>query len=132
MRRFKMLYVQEANGSIDDISKKLEAAAAANSFGVLGVHDLKQKMNAKGVEFGPECRIFEVCNPGKAKAVLEADISIANALPCRIAVYEQDGKVKISTLRPTAVLGMFGRPDLDPVAQEVEETLLRIIDVACK
>jgi uncharacterized protein (DUF302 family) len=63
---------------------------------------------------------------------LEADISIANALPCRIAVYEQDGKVKISTLRPTAVLGMFGRPELEPVAQEVEETLLRIIDTACK
>jgi len=127
-----MLYVQEAHGSIDDVAKKLEEAAAAEKFGVLGVHDLKQKMKAKGVDFGPECRIFEVCNPQKAKTVLETDISISNALPCRISVYQEDGKVKVSTLKPTALLGLFGRPELEPVAKEVEETMVRIIDAACK
>ena len=114
------------------MAKKLEEAAAANQFGVLGVHDLKQKMNAKGVEFRRECRIFEVCNPGKAKQVLETDMSIANALPCRISVYEEGGAVKVATLKPTALLAMFGRPELDPVAREVEETLIRIIEAACE
>ena len=127
-----MLYVREARGSIDEVAKKLEAAAAENQFGVLGVHDLKQKMNAKGVEFGPECRIFEVCNPGKAKTVLETDMAISNALPCRISVYEEAGKVKVSTLKPTALLGLFGRPELESVAQEVEDTMVRIIDAACE
>ena len=108
-----MLYVREAQGSIDEVAKKLEAAAADNKFGVLGVHDLKQKVNAKGVEFGPECRIFEVCNPVKAKTVLEADMTISNALPCRIS------------------LGLFGRPELLAVAQEVEDTMVRIIEAAC-
>jgi uncharacterized protein (DUF302 family) len=127
-----MLYAREARGSIDEVAKKLEAAAAENKFGVLAVHDLKQKMNAKGVEFGPECRIFEVCNPAKAKAVLETDMAISNALPCRISVYEEAGNVKVSTLKPTAVLGLFGRPELGPVAQEVEDTMVRIIDTACE
>ncbi len=127
-----MLYVREARGSIDEVAKKLEAAAADNKFGVLGVHDLKQKMNAKGVDFGPECRIFEVCNPVKAKIVLEADMTISNALPCRISVYEEAGAVKVSTLKPTAVLGLFNRPELEAVAQEVEEAMVRIIDAACE
>jgi len=127
-----MLYVREARGSFDEVAKKLEAAAADNKFGVLGIHDLKQKMNAKGVEFGPECRIFEVCNPVKAKTVLEADMTISNALPCRISVYEESGVVKVSTLKPTALLGLFNRPELEAVAQEVEDTMVRIIDAACE
>jgi uncharacterized protein (DUF302 family) len=126
-----MLYIREARGSIDEVAKKLEAAAADNKFGVLGIHDLKQKMNAKGVEFGPECRIFEVCNPVKAKTVLEADMTISNALPCRISVYEESGVVKVSTLKPTALLGLYNRPELEAVAQEVEDTMVRIIDASC-
>jgi uncharacterized protein (DUF302 family) len=130
--RRTMLYVQGTSASIDDVLKKLEEAAAANKFGVLAVHNLKQKMNAKGVEFGPECRIVEVCNPKKAKTVLETDMSISNALPCRISIYEEGGRVKVSTLKPTAVLGLFGRPELEPVAKEVEETMIRMIDAACQ
>jgi uncharacterized protein (DUF302 family) len=127
-----MLYVREAKGTVDEALKKLEEAAAANKFGVLTIHDLKEKLNAKGVEFGPECRIVEVCNPRKAKSVLEADMSISNALPCRISIYEEDGKVKVSTLRPTAVLGLFGQPKLEPIAKEVEEAMIRMIDAACE
>ncbi len=130
--RRPMLYVREAAGSVEEVLKKLEEAATANKFGVLTVHDLKQKLNAKGVDFGPECSIVEVCNPQKAKSVLEADMSISNALPCRISIYEENGTVKVSTLRPTAILGLFGRPELEPIAEEVEEAMIRMIDAACR
>ncbi len=127
-----MLCEKEAKGSVDEVVAKIEKAAAQHQFGVLGVHDLKQKMQAKGVDFGPECRVLEVCNPVKAKSVLEADLSIANALPCRIAVYERDGKVVVSTLKPTELLALFGRPELEPVAKEVEQSINEIIDEACR
>ena len=126
-----MLYVREASGLIDEVAKKLEDAVVANQFGVLGVHDLKQKMNAKGVAFDTECRIFEVCNPGKAKTVLQTNMGISTALPCRISVYEEAGKVKVATIKPTAMLAMFDQPDLVGVAREVEETVERIIEAAC-
>lgn len=127
-----MLYVRETKGTVDEALKRLEEAATANKFGVLVVHDLKQKLNSKGVEFGPECRIVEVCNPQKAKGVLEADMTISNALPCRITIFEEDGKVKITTIRPTAILGLFGKPELEPVAKEVEAAMIRMIDAAAK
>lgn len=81
-------------------------------------------MQKKGVDYPYACRVLEVCNPHKAAAVLTANGAISTALPCRISIYEKpDGSVEIATLLPTAVLGMFGNPELDPVAAEVEETL---------
>jgi len=126
-----MLYMREAVGSVDDICKKIQDAAVQNKFGVLAVIDLKEKMASKGVEFGPECRIIEVCNPMQAKKVLEANMSISTALPCRISVYQESGKVKIVTLKPTVVLGLFGSPEIAAVAKQVEDTIVRIIDSAC-
>lgn len=123
-----MLYIRETNKSIDEVCTKIQESAAQNKFGVLAVIDLKEKMAAKGVQFGPQCRIIEVCNPMQAKKVLEKNMTISSALPCRISVYEEAGKVKITTIRPTILLNMFGNPDLAPIAKDVEDTLLRIID----
>ncbi|QDU74541.1 hypothetical protein Pan97_15500 [Bremerella volcania] len=126
-----MLYVRESSNSFGQVCKKLHEAAAENKFGVLGVHDLKDKMQSKGVAFDHECRVFDVCNPGKAKTVLESDMSVSTALPCRISVYEEYGTVKVATLKPTDVLALFQRPDLEPVAREVEDAMVRMIDAAC-
>lgn len=127
-----MLYTRESRKSIGEVGKALEEASAKRKFGVLTVHDLKQTMKKKGVDFKMECRIYEVCNPQQAKKVLEADPQISTALPCRISVYEEDGKVKISTIKPTAQLAMFGRKDLESVAKEVEDTIIAIIDEAAR
>jgi uncharacterized protein (DUF302 family) len=126
-----MLYVRETNKSVDEVCNKIQEAAVQNKFGVIAVIDLKEKMAAKGVQFGPQCRIIEVCNPMQAKKVLEKNMTISSALPCRISVYQEAGKVKVITLRPTVLFNLFGNPELEQVAKDVEDTLLRIIDAAC-
>ncbi|HUW61346.1 MAG TPA: DUF302 domain-containing protein [Candidatus Bathyarchaeia archaeon] len=127
-----MLYARESGNTLGQVIVKLEAAVAAHKFGILGVHDLKAKMVEKGVAFDHECRVFEVCNPVQAKKVLDADMSIANALPCRICVYEQGGKICVSTIKPTFMLSLFHNKRLRDVAQEVEATIIAIIDEACQ
>lgn len=126
-----MLYSRRAGGTVDEVTKRVEEATVANKFGVMGAHDLKAKMAEKGVEFAPQCRILEICQPMQAKNVLEAEMAISTALPCRISIYEENGGVQVSTIRPTALLEMFQRPELNDVAREVEETIVRIIDTAC-
>lgn len=126
----KMLYVKEAQGTVEAAGKRLEDAVKAHKFGVIAVIDLKGKMAEKGVEFRNACKIYEVCNPMRAKQVLEKDMSIATALPCRIAVYEEKNRVKIATLLPTETLALFSVPDLAPVAQEVEREIKAMIDDA--
>lgn len=125
-----MLFIQEVQANIADIVEKIEQAAKDNDFGVLDIYDLKQKMASKGVDFTSECRIIEVCNPKIAKEVLENNIEISTMLPCRISVYEQDGKVKIATIRPTYILNLFHNELLKSVALLVEETIIKIICLA--
>ena len=126
-----MLYVKDAKGSMDEVCKKLEAATVAQKFGVLGSIDLKAKMNAKGVAFGPEVRVLEVCSPTHAKRALQAAMVISTALPCRISVYQEDGKVKVATMKPTAMLAMFNKPETAALARELEAAMVAIIDAAC-
>jgi uncharacterized protein (DUF302 family) len=59
--------------------------------------------------------------------VLDTRLEVSTALPCRVSVYQEGGRVKIATLRPTAMLAMFNAPELAPVAQEVEQTMISIM-----
>lgn len=122
-----MLYRVESQKNIAEVGQALEAAAQKNKFGVLVVHDLKAKMNEKGVDFERDCLVYEVCNPQQAKQVLEAKSEISTALPCRISVYREGDKVVLATIRPTAMIGLFQVPALQAVAQEVEDAMVRIM-----
>jgi len=105
---------------------------ARHQFGVLGVHDLKAAMAKKGVDFGPDCRVFEICNPQQAKKVLEANLEISTALPCRISLYEEGGVRKLATIKPTTLIGLYSTPGLKAVAKEVEATLEAIMAEAAR
>ncbi|MDA3923848.1 MAG: DUF302 domain-containing protein [Kiritimatiellae bacterium] len=96
----------------------LQTAVDANHFGVMQVHNLKETMEKKGVEFAHECLIYEVCQPQQAKKVLEENMSVSTALPCRISIYEEEGKTIQATLKPTTLLAMFNTPQLKGVAEQ--------------
>ena len=127
-----MLHIVESTKPLARLIADLEQAVARHKFGVLGVHDLKAKMAEKGVPFVRECRIFEVCNPHQAKKVLEANLEISTALPCRISVYEEGGKTKLATIRPTALIELYRTPELKGVAEEVEDTMVTIMAEAAR
>jgi uncharacterized protein (DUF302 family) len=127
-----MLYRVQSEKKVPDVARDLEAAAQRNKFGVLGIHDLKSRMGEKGVPFERACLIFEVCNPHQAKKVLEGNPEISTVLPCRISVYEEGGKTTLATIRPSALIALYRAHQLEPVAREVEEALIRIIDEAAR
>ena len=122
-----MLHVVDSAKPMDRVAADLEKAAANHKFGILGVHDLRAKMAEKGVVFTRECRIYEVCNPQQAKKVLEANLEISTALPCRIALYEEGGMRRLATIKPTAMIALYPNPELRAVAEEVEATLVAIM-----
>ncbi len=127
-----MLHVVQSRKPLDRVAKDLEAAVARHKFGVLGMHDLRAKMAEKGVSFDHECRIFEVCNPTQAKKVLDTNLEISTALPCRISVYEEGGVTKLATIKPSALIDLYATPGLKDVAREVEATLEAIMGEAAQ
>lgn len=127
-----MLIQVVSTRSVAEVSLALEAAVASHRFGVLGIHDLKATLLKKGVTLAHECRIFEVCQPQQAKKVLDADMRVSTALPCRISVYEEGGKTVLATMKPSVMLQMFHVPQLAAVAQEVEATIVAIMNDAAR
>jgi uncharacterized protein (DUF302 family) len=123
----KMLVKTSTGKTVSETATALHAAVQANQFGVMQVHNLKETMVKKGVEFEHECLIFEVCRPQQAKKVLDQNMSVSTALPCRISIYEEGGKTILASLRPTILLGMFDSPQLEGVAKEVEDTIVKIM-----
>lgn len=111
-----MLHVVDSTKPLERLVSDLEEAISRHKFGVLGVHDLRAKLAEKGVSFARECRIFE----------------ISTALPCRISVYEEAGKTRLATIKPTVLIGLYPNPELKGVAVEVETTLVQIMDEAAR
>lgn len=124
------LYSAVSLRPVSEVASLLPAVVARHKFGALNSTDLRQKMKDKGVAFEHDCVVFDVCNPQQAKSVLDNDMRVSTVLPCRISVYEEDGKTVVATTKPTALLGLFGASELVPIAREVEETLISIIDEA--
>ena len=125
-----MLVKISTDKTVSEAAAALQTAVQAHQFGVMQVHNLKETMEKKGVELVGECLIFEVCQPQQAKKVLDQDMSVSTALPCRISIYEEGGKTTLATLKPTALLAMFNVPQLEAVAQEVEDTIVKIMKEA--
>lgn len=125
-----MLIKLTTDKTVREAAVALEAAVQANHFGVMHVHNLKETMVKKGVAFARECLIYEVCQPQQAKKVLDQDMNISTVLPCRISMYEEGGKTVLSSLKPTVFLAMFNAPRLEGVAQEVEDTIVKIMKEA--
>jgi RNA polymerase-binding protein DksA len=126
-----MYYIVPAAKTVDEAARALEVAVRKHQFGVLHVLDLKETLTKKGYPFGPQCRIFEVCNPLQATRVLQRDMRLNMALPCRISVFEDQGATKIGTILPAELLRALSHDrSLAEVAASVEATIKAIIDDA--
>jgi len=126
-----MYYTVESDKSFEQAATDLQAAVLRNGFGVLHVHDLGTTLRSKGMEFGEQCKVFEVCNPGQAAKVLSVDMRLNMALPCRISVFTEQGKTRIGMIKPAQILASLSQDErLVQVAKEVEEKTTLMIDEA--
>jgi RNA polymerase-binding protein DksA len=126
-----MYYIVPTPKNVDDAARDLEAAVQRHSFGVLHVYDLKETLAKKGYALGPKCKILEVCNPQQATRVLERDIRVNMALPCRISVFEDKGATKIGAILPAEMLRALSHDrELAEIAEAVQTTIKAIVDEA--
>ena len=125
-----MLYEKPTAKTIEELEAALRESAARHKFGVLAVLDLQKTMQSKGVDYPRQVAVFEVCNPHQASRALEANPAVSTMLPCRISVYEKDGRLTVATALPASFMAMFGSPALESVGADVEFVLKAMIDEA--
>ena len=123
-----MYYVVETEKSFEQAAADLELAVKRLGFGVLHVHDLGETLRGKGIAFGEQCRILEVCNPEQAAKILSSDMLLNMALPCRISVFTDGTKTKIGLIRPAKMLSSLSEnAALLAIAKEVEDKTIQMI-----
>lgn len=127
-----MFITVRSRKSMGDVRQRFEEASAERKFGVQAIHNVKATLNSKGLAFDRRLYIYEVCNPGAAKKVLDTNIRISAALPCRVSIYEEGKEIVLETLRPTVLLKMFHEPSLEVIAKEVETVIEEIMNEAAR
>ena len=97
-------------------------------FGILTEIDVQETLKKKlDVNFRKYV-ILGACNPPLAYQALQTELEIGLLLPCNVIVYEEDGGSVVSIVDPIAMLGVVENPALDPVAQEAQTRLQRVIE----
>ena len=126
-----MYYIAESDKAFDEAVDDLDAAVGRHGFGVLHVHDLGGTLRSKGIDFGEQCKVFEVCNPQQASKVLSSDMRLNMALPCRISVFTEQGQTKIGLIKPAQMLASLSDDAaLAEVAADVEARTMQMVDDA--
>lgn len=121
-------YTVDTNKSVDEAVKALEVKLKEDQFGVLWDFDIKNTLEKKGLGYDRNYRVLEVCNPKAAKEVLEKNHMIGYFLPCKIVVYEDEGKTKIGMAKPTVLIELAGDETLTSLAKEIEDRLKACMD----
>ncbi|MFD0679532.1 MULTISPECIES: DUF302 domain-containing protein [unclassified Paenibacillus] len=124
-------YTLSTEKTVEEAIAALEQHLKEEQFGVLWQFNIQDKLNEKAIEFNQKYQILEVCNPVEAKRVLSENHLAGYFLPCKIAVYEQDGRTKIGMPKPSALLGMVDNESfeaLKSIAEDVEKRLVSCID----
>ena len=122
-----MQYIEVSNKSVQEVVDKIKEIAPNYKFGVLHVHNIQETLKSKGKNLNEECQVLDICNPNVAEAFLNEGITLACIMPCKIAVYTQDGETNIA-LNSVVQLVDDINPDLIELAQSTQEELLKIID----
>ena len=122
-----MQYMEATNKSVQEVIDCLKEVTAKYKYGIQHIHNVKETLNSKGIDLGNECQIVDICNPIVAEKFLSEDMSLSIIMPCKIAVYTQDGETMIAMNSLVQLVDDIN-PDLIELAQEVQEQLLEIID----
>ncbi|NBG88707.1 DUF302 domain-containing protein [Isachenkonia alkalipeptolytica] len=125
-----MNYEVATDKSFTEAIQSIKDSLADHDFGVLSELNFQDTLRSKGVDFDQEFHLLEVCNPEKAKQVLDQHLEMAFFLPCKVGVYTKSGQTYIGMPLPMKLMGMLGNPALLEIAQEVEDVLVAAIHEA--
>lgn len=104
--------------------ERTRAALQQAGFGVLTEIDVRATLKKKlDVDFR-QYVILGACNPPLAYQGFQAELDIGLLLPCNVIVYEEDAShTRVAMLDPLVQLGVTGRKDIEPLAQEAKGKL---------
>lgn len=106
---------------------RVTSLLAEEGFGILTKIDVQEKMKAKLGKEMDKYLILGACHPPSAYEAIQNEIEIGLLLPCNVIVYEKEGEVFVSAIRPSVAMGFVDNPKVEQIAGSVEESLEKVI-----
>lgn len=109
---------------------KLKVAIGKNKMGIVGLACATCGAKAIGVKI-PGNRVVMIFNPHFAVRMLKASVPAGVEAPLRLYVTEEtDGTAVLSYKKPSQVFAPYKNADLDKMAQELDQIVLKIVQTA--
>ncbi len=114
---------------IMSVRSKVETALKTEGFGILTEIDIQATMKKKLDRDYKPYLILGACNPVFADKVLQAEPHIGTLLPCNVTIREvEEGNFEVAIMDPTVAMSMVHNPMIEPLAGEVREKLVRMLE----
>jgi uncharacterized protein (DUF302 family) len=122
-------FTRQVDLSFEQALQKVTAELQQEGFGVLTEIDVQATMKKKlNVQY-KKYKILGACNPPLAHQALTAEPLVGLLLPCNVVVFENAlGNTIVSAIDAQAMLSVIDRPEVAPIAAEVNKKLKRVIE----
>ena len=121
-------YIVETEKSFDEAVVSILKAVEQKNWSLFQIYDVKERLAAKGFEQKP-LKIIEICSGKYAHQFLNKNRLISLCMPCKINVFEENGKVKIVGMKPTLISEFFSEVSKED-AEQVEKDVIEIVDTS--
>lgn len=98
---------------------------------LVGTLNVQKGLKARGIPSNRPYMIYEVCNLVLGAHILKSSPEFGAFAPCKIVLFEQDGRLKLLTYLPTYALRYFP-PDAASarVAKKLDVLIIKIMKQA--
>jgi len=121
-------YTKQVQSSYNDTFTNLEEVLKKEWFWILSKIDIQEKIKSKLDKNIDKYTILWACNPSLAYKAITAEHKMWLLLPCNIIVYEENNKIYVSSIKPTVAMEIVDNNEIQSVAKQAEEKLIRAID----
>jgi uncharacterized protein (DUF302 family) len=122
-------FCRTLKGSFEEVENKVRRSLGEEGFGVLTEIDVQETLKKKlDIDFR-KYKILGACNPPFAYKALQVEDKIGTMLPCNVIVQEvNDEEVEVAAIDPVASMQAVKNEALQPVVEQVQQKLKKVID----
>lgn len=94
--------------ALPTVREMLVSALEARNYAIINVLDVQQGLASRGIDAHP-LQLVEFCNLTRAYTITRHVPEFELFAPCRVALFEKDGKTTVMVHRPAHVLSLLAK-----------------------
>ncbi len=126
----RIKYQVQVTDNIESVKQMLISALEAKNYMIINVLNVGEALQGRGIDADPVL-LIEFCNLVNAYKVNRTAHEFEMFAPCRLALYEEDGKTTVMVLRPSFIASVLpeetlsseGRASLDEFDLDIQSIL---------